>query len=441
MIKHPQRIFYITFTVFALVSCLFFQAKGALEWNVLTVDPTHPVSMPVLALDSVGNPHISYYDETSQNLKYAKWTGTSWNIQNVEPAGSGYDVSDLALDGNNVPHILYSKYSGGQLRYAALNGSTWNIQTITQPSWVDSPGIATDKFGNLHIIFRSQLVLKYAKLVGSSWNITTVDTEGLNGYGNCLVIDSAGNPRISYIGYGNEQQQPVRYAKWTGSEWNIQTVDATGIGFYTSLACDSDGNPHISYSYKPNQTATDLSIKYAKWVGAAWDTKNVSSTGTGYGSSIVLGSGNIPQICYDTYYTGTLVYANWTGSNWNTQTVDGDFANWGSMVLHSTGNPRISFSGGAGLRYAELIDPSVTPPIPEFTAFVMMSTFVITSILFAMIKGLLKSKSRRPAKTLQPLPNLDQDRRRFAESLFMLEIIFSASPQNCDCCTTITNAY
>jgi hypothetical protein len=374
-----------------ILPCSFLQVKAALTWNLATVD-TGSVFLPTLALDSWGNPHISYYDQTNQNLKYAKWIGTSWGLQNVESAGSGYDVSDLALDSNNVPHILYSKWSMGQLRYAVWTGSAWNMQVISQ-SLTDSPGIAYDKLGNFHIIFRNFSGLQYAKLVGSSWNVTTVDTVG--GYGNSLAVDINGSPCISYVSYVNEQQQLLRCAKWTGSAWNLQTVDATGICLYTSIAVDSNGNPHISYSYKANQTATNLNIKYAKWTGTTWSIQSVgSATNTGYFSSIVIGSNNNPQVCYEDWEgAGSLKYANWTGSAWNVQTVDVTNAGLGTMVLHSTGNPRIDYSSASGLKYAELLDPAITPPIPEMTAYSMIPTLLITSLLLTLISRRRKNRS------------------------------------------------
>jgi hypothetical protein len=378
------------------LTCSSPQVEAALTWNLTTVE-TGSFSFPSLVLDSSGNPNISYYDEINQNLKYAKWTGTSWSIQSVEPAGSGYDVSSLALDSNNVPHILYSKYTMGQLRHAVWTGSAWNIEVISQ-TLTDSPGIAYDELGNFQIIFRSQLVLKYAKLTGSSWAITTVDNEGLNGFGNSLTTDNNGNPHISYIGAAEGEKQPLRYAKWTGANWNIQVVDSTGVCFYSSIALDSNGNPHISYSYKTNQTTTILSIRYAKWTGTEWNIQTVSSaTNTGYFSSIVMGSSNNPQICYEDWEgMGSLKYANWTGSAWNVQTVDASNAGLGAMVLHSTGNPRVSYSGDTGLKYAELLDPEVTPPIPEFTAIVMLAAILLgTGVAITVKQGIGNHKARR----------------------------------------------
>jgi hypothetical protein len=64
-----------------------------------------------LELDSSGKPHISFYDISTHELKYAKWTGTAWDIQIVDPHDVGW-FNSLALDSNDVPHISY--YNQGE---------------------------------------------------------------------------------------------------------------------------------------------------------------------------------------------------------------------------------------------------------------------------------------------------------------------------------------
>ena len=47
--------------------------------------------------------------------------------------------------------------------------------------------------------------------------------------------------------------------------WRIQTVDSAGwVGWYTSLALDDSGYPHISY-----YDNTNADVKYAAWNGSS----------------------------------------------------------------------------------------------------------------------------------------------------------------------------
>ncbi|MEW6558393.1 MAG: hypothetical protein AB1349_13765 [Elusimicrobiota bacterium] len=50
-----------------------------------------------------------------------------------------------------------------------------------------------------------------------------------------------------------------------GAEWNVQTVN-TNAGWSTSIAVDSNGEPHISYMDLKNYT-----LKYTKWNGSKWE--------------------------------------------------------------------------------------------------------------------------------------------------------------------------
>ena len=114
--------------------------------------------MNSLALDSSGNPHISYYDATNNDLKYASWNGASWNIQIVDSAENVGYANSLALDSSGNPHISYMRY---------------------------------DANSNLHY-------LEYAHWTGSAWSIETVDSAGWDGLCTSIAVDSSGNPHISY---------------------------------------------------------------------------------------------------------------------------------------------------------------------------------------------------------------------------------------------------
>ena len=354
--KHISRTCIVVFT-FLLLLLLCVQApliKAISTWNIQTVDSTGDVGWYTsLALDSSGNPHISYDDQTNGNLKYAAWTGSAWNIQTVdsgENAVYGYVgfYTSLALDSSGNPHISYYDEINEDLKYAAWTSSAWNIQTV--------------------------------------------DSTGDVGWFTSLALDSSGNPHISYDDLSNGN---LKYAAWTGSAWNIQTVDSAKSNLDTSLALDSSGNPHISYL-----DTTNAYLKYATWTGSTWNIQTIGLGGE-YNSLALDSSGN-PHISYrNTTIYGSLNYAAWTGSAWNIQTVDSSSENVGeftSIALDSSGNPHISYYDqiNGDLKYAVFVSsqtstptptstsPTPTPTVPEFPSIIIMSLLTMATLVAAV---------------------------------------------------------
>jgi hypothetical protein len=71
-------------------------------------------------LDSNGHPHISYSSYTLSALKYAKWTGRAWSIDNVDFTGEVGWHTSMVLDSNDYPHISYVDRTNDYLKYAKL---------------------------------------------------------------------------------------------------------------------------------------------------------------------------------------------------------------------------------------------------------------------------------------------------------------------------------
>jgi len=240
--------------------------QGKSNLNYASWDGTKWIKQPVdgtnanvglytsLALDSGGNPHISYYDADNGHLKYAVWAWDfntwKWEIQTADSSNNVGSYTSLALDSVGDPHISYEDYGSGHLKYAIWDENAWTTQTVDSNNSVGSytslaldshnysPHISYYDAGNGH--------LKYASGNGNDWTIQTVDGNSSVGRWTSLVLDSNGYPHISYVDAGNSK---LKYASWNGTGWEIQTADSSNnVGWAdTSLALDSSGNPHISY--------------------------------------------------------------------------------------------------------------------------------------------------------------------------------------------------
>jgi len=164
----------------------------------------------------------------------------------------------------------------------------WTIETIESEGDVGlSSSIVLDSSDKIHIAYRnsSGRFLKYATNASGAWVITNVD--GAIGFvveHISLAIDSNGTLHISYS-YGpySSSDKYLRYATNASGDWVISTIESAGARVsYTSIAVDSNNKVHISY-----HDAADFDLRYATNVSGAWSISTVDSAGhVGIESSI-----------------------------------------------------------------------------------------------------------------------------------------------------------
>lgn len=140
-------------------SALKYAKWTGLSWSTEIVKSDgSPGGNTSLALDSSNNPHIAY---STGPLVHAKWTG-SWQTEMVDNTGT-VKWPSIALDSNGYSSIAYYAVFIG-LRYAKWNGSTWQLETIL-PGTDIATGISLvlDSSSNPHISCVANGALTYIK--------------------------------------------------------------------------------------------------------------------------------------------------------------------------------------------------------------------------------------------------------------------------------------
>ncbi len=191
---------------------------------------------------------------------YLYFNGTNWTKEYVTPGSTYGHYNSLALNSNGNPRISYYEFDNskeiGTLMYAKRTPTgTWQITTVDNSGDVGMwNSIAVDSLGNPRISYNViEGALKYAYWNETRWIIETVDP--LKSIASKLVLDPSGNPRIVYQDFisGN-----FKYAYREDTKWiinNIDTID--GVKKSISITMDPSGIPNVSY------ISSNSRLKYA----------------------------------------------------------------------------------------------------------------------------------------------------------------------------------
>ncbi|MCK4305612.1 MAG: T9SS type A sorting domain-containing protein, partial [Candidatus Eisenbacteria sp.] len=282
-------------------------------WEITMVDQSYRTQFAgetcSLALDENGHAHICYLgDEASSYcLKYAHWTGTSWDIQVVDnESGWVGEFCSLKLDSLGCPHISYYDKYYDCLKYASWDGQEWDVEVVNYGfGWCTS--LQLDSFDYPCIAYYGEgHNLDYVRWNGTGWDFHNVDNFGGNvgSIDVSLALDSQCYPHITYYMFNNT----LRYARWDGSDWIITTVTGNYGGAYSWLVLDSQDYPHIVYY---QAVGNNWNVWYKYWDGSYWHNEVVNEPlGGGWNCRIALDSHEYPRICYYDQNDVSLDYAS-----------------------------------------------------------------------------------------------------------------------------------
>jgi hypothetical protein len=167
-----------------------------------------------------------------------------------------------------------------------------------------------------------------------------------------LVLDHSNQPHISY----SYKYAPysLKYAVLEDDLWRITKIDPTTlVGTFSSLAVDSNDQPHIVYCDITNST-------YDAGNGIKYDTSR-----------------------------GILKYAWLSGTVWKTTAIDSGFGDF-SLALDKNDLPHVSYIDPQShdLKYAVLSTTSLTPtpPVPELSWLVILPLFLSTFFIVVLFR-------------------------------------------------------
>ncbi|MBA2278953.1 hypothetical protein H0V99_00740 [Candidatus Saccharibacteria bacterium] len=334
-------------------------------WTCTEVVATGNVGgYPSIAIAPDGNPWISYYDDSSFELKLAQYlggatTGTgcdvnTWRCTVIDTTGTVGDHSYLVFNNRGMAWISY--YSGGSshdlkvARYVGSGGTgcaltSWTCQNIDTSNQVGLyTAIALDANGNPWISYHetaltscdnsptTECSLKVAQYLGgatsgtgcavNTWTCTIIDNPtGTGDFGDTtsITIDASDKVWISYLdvvgGYAKVAEYLNGATTGTGcaiNTWTCYNVGTLGGG-RPRIALDITGTPWLAYY----RAGTDFDVYVARYLNGAttgtgcevntWSCSVLFTTGSsGNGTSIAFDRSGAPWVGFRNNSNGNL---------------------------------------------------------------------------------------------------------------------------------------
>lgn len=193
--------------------------------------------------------------------------------------------------------------------------------------------------------------------VGPGDSITVPDAVGIVGFHTSLVLDSSGNPVVSYFSYSDKVLKLLHCndPDCAGGDDNISIADASsGLGGDTSLVLDDNGFPVISYS------GNKFKILHCNDINCTGDDESVSipdPSVSGWYNSLALDGDGYPVVSYwDNNIPGALKLLhcndpNCQGGDESIIAVDtgGYPGAYNSMILDGNGYPTVAYRKNDGV--------------------------------------------------------------------------------------------
>jgi hypothetical protein len=237
--------------------------------SVTTVDSGDDVGMhSSLVLDAAGNPVVAYLDLTNKDLKILHCndpdcTGGDESITSPDTTGATGHSPELLLDNAGNPVVAYLNFAGLGLALLhcndpncaggdeSLEGLDVAVGTYGVSLRLDSAGYPVIAYQFVSTSDLRVIHCNDADCSGGDESITTPVTAGQVGYWASMALDSNGYPVVSYFDDDEADLQLLRCndANCAGGDETVVKPDTQGyVGIGGVLQLDSNDNAVVAYS-------------------------------------------------------------------------------------------------------------------------------------------------------------------------------------------------
>lgn len=312
-----------------------------------TVDSPEDIDeVTSIALGADGFPRISYYQDTRDDLKFARCNNADCNVPpsvltTVDETNNTGDYSSLKMGADGFARIAYWYDASSDVRFARCLNADCTLRNIRNVETAGNVGeyisltLGADGLGRMSYYDASDGSLKYTRCLNADCTtpavITTIDGAGpaVNvGKWTSILLGSDGLARISYHDTTNGTLKFVRCTNADCTTKIISVVDPGNgdhVGGHTSLALGSDGFARISYY---DTSRGDL--KFARCLDIDCASAEISrvdnASSVGLHTSLAMGSDGLGRISYWAQGARHLKYVRCTTANCPPPFVQADVA-------------------------------------------------------------------------------------------------------------------
>lgn len=186
--------------------------SNTLDWEIQTG------KWNAMVLDDSGNPYVTYDAYVNGAMKCAHWDGKRWHTKVVDSRSArDYNIgmgNSVALDSQGNPHVSY--YTSTELRYAWQQNDRWKIETVSSASSNRDAHqyrsvVVLDKKGSPHISYEDVGEVRYAQREGDKWHIQLISPRGsVTQRSSFMVMDTKHD--ILYISYRDPDDGSLKVA-------------------------------------------------------------------------------------------------------------------------------------------------------------------------------------------------------------------------------------